>query len=154
MYVGLQDFHEAYFGSVPHLATASKTCFDDCLGGSSPLFDGGWRGWPEGAKQDDVLSWFADFSDKLAAFAERHEPTLTRRRRPLAKPDEPIDGSIAERKMDVGFVDDPGAGKDSRCHWSQILVPGELKSNPSTDIHSKAWLAHPRKCPNRHGDLG
>ncbi len=140
MYVGLQDFHEAYFGSVPHLATASKTCFDDCLGGSSPLFDGGWRGWPEGAKQDDVLSWFADFSDKLAAFAERHKSTPTRRRRPLAKPDEPIAGSVAERKMDVGFVDDPRAGKDSRCHWSQILVPGELKSNSSADILSKAWL--------------
>jgi hypothetical protein len=42
MYVGLRDFHETYLGSVPHLATASKTFFDDCLGGSSPLFDGGW----------------------------------------------------------------------------------------------------------------
>ena len=113
---------------------------DDCLEGSSPLFDGGWRGWPEGAEQDDVLSWLADFIDKLAAFVERHEPTPTRRRRPLAKPNEPIAGSVAERKMDVGFVDDPRAGKDSRCHWSQILVPGELKSNPFADIPSKAWL--------------
>ncbi len=63
--------------------------------------------------------------------------------------------------MDIGFVNDPEAGKDSRCHWSQILVPvwmpvpqalssrtnidmpqkkGELKSNPSADIASKAWL--------------
>ncbi|KAK3369809.1 hypothetical protein B0T24DRAFT_488694, partial [Lasiosphaeria ovina] len=25
-------------------------------------------------------------------------------------------------------------------HWSQILVPGELKSNPSADIAPKAWL--------------
>ncbi|KAK3902003.1 hypothetical protein C8A05DRAFT_34323, partial [Staphylotrichum tortipilum] len=116
------------------------TFFDDCLGGSSPLFDGGWRGWPEGAKQDEVLSWFADLSDKLAAFAKRHESTPTRRRRPLAKPNDPIAGSVAERKMDVGFVDDPRAGKDSRCHWSQILVPGELKSNSSADIPSKAWL--------------
>ncbi|KAK3347077.1 hypothetical protein B0T25DRAFT_592995 [Lasiosphaeria hispida] len=32
------------------------------------------------------------------------------------------------------------AGKDSRCHWSHILVLGELKSNPSADIASKAWL--------------
>jgi Fungal protein kinase len=42
--------------------------------------------------------------------------------------------------MDTGFVSDPKARKDSRCHWSQILVPGELKSNPSADITSKAWL--------------
>ncbi|KAL2049868.1 hypothetical protein ABVK25_009852 [Lepraria finkii] len=32
------------------------------------------------------------------------------------------------------------AGKSSQCHWSHILVPGELKSNPNTDIPSKAWL--------------
>ncbi|RSL83055.1 hypothetical protein CEP52_016815 [Fusarium oligoseptatum] len=42
--------------------------------------------------------------------------------------------------MDVGFVNDPQAGKDSRCHWSQILVPGELKSNPSADKASETWL--------------
>ncbi|KAJ4307335.1 hypothetical protein N0V88_000718 [Collariella sp. IMI 366227] len=140
MYVGLRDFHETYFGSVPHLATASKTFFDDCLGGSSLLFDDGWMGWPKGAKQDDVLSWFADFSDKLAVFVERYQSTPIYRRRPLAKPNELIAGSIAERKMDVGFVNDPRARKDSRCHWSQILVPGELKSNPSADIPSKGSL--------------
>ena len=42
--------------------------------------------------------------------------------------------------MDVGFVNDPTAKKDSRQDWSQILVPGELKSNPSADIPSEAWL--------------
>ncbi|KAH8744073.1 hypothetical protein F5883DRAFT_30549 [Diaporthe sp. PMI_573] len=140
MYVGLPDFHETYFSDVPNLETASKTFFIDCSEGSNPLFDNGWRGWPEEAKQDDVLSWFADFSEKLAAFAERYESTPTRRRRPLAKPDKPIDGSVGKRKMDVGFVDDPSAGKDSRCHWSQILIPGELKSNPSADIPSEARL--------------
>ncbi len=42
--------------------------------------------------------------------------------------------------MDIGFVDDPSAGVDSKCHWSQILIPGELKNNPSADRASKAWL--------------
>ena len=64
----------------------------------------------------------------------------TDRRRPLAQPNQPIQGSTGERKLDIGFVNNPNAGKDSRCHWSQILVPGELKSNPSADIASKAWL--------------
>ncbi|KAK4031194.1 hypothetical protein C8A01DRAFT_21554, partial [Parachaetomium inaequale] len=41
IYIGLRDFHETYFSSVPHLATALKTFFDNCLGGSSPLFDSG-----------------------------------------------------------------------------------------------------------------
>ncbi|KAF4342266.1 kinase-like domain protein [Fusarium beomiforme] len=92
--------------------------------------------------QDDVLSWFSGFSEKLAAFADDRKsvPTHQRRRRPLAKSNEPIDGPVGKRKMDVGFVNDPQAGKDSKCHWSQILVPGELKSNPSADKASEAWL--------------
>ncbi|KAK4031324.1 hypothetical protein C8A01DRAFT_21438, partial [Parachaetomium inaequale] len=57
---------------------------------------------------------------------------------PLAKPDEPIAGSVGKRKMDMGFVDDPSAGKNSRCDWTQILVPGELNSNLSADIPSEA----------------
>jgi Fungal protein kinase len=53
----------------------------------------------------------------------------------------PLQGSTAERKLDIGFVDDPkAASADLTCHWSQILVPGELKSNPSLDTASKAWL--------------
>ena len=42
--------------------------------------------------------------------------------------------------MDIGFVNDSKARKDARCHWSQILVPGELKSNPFADKASEAWL--------------
>ncbi|RYO80050.1 hypothetical protein DL764_009944 [Monosporascus ibericus] len=111
-----------------------------CLEGSNPLFKEGWRGWPQDANQDDVLSWFADLSEKLAKFADSYRATPVHRRRPLAQPNKPIQGSTGERKMDIGFVADPEAGKDSRCHWSQILVPGELKSNPSADTASKAWL--------------
>ncbi|KAI3574037.1 hypothetical protein IWW34DRAFT_885079 [Fusarium oxysporum f. sp. albedinis] len=55
-------------------------------------------------------------------------------------PNKPIQGSTGERKLDIGFVKDTSAGKDSRCRWSQILVPGELKSNPSADKASMAWL--------------
>ncbi|KAM5350178.1 hypothetical protein ACJ41O_006683 [Fusarium nematophilum] len=140
MYVGLRNFHDTYFGDVAGLRIASEAFFQQCQEGSNPLFEDGWRGWPKDAKQDDVLSWFADFCEKLAAFAEEKKLIPTRQRRPLAKPNEPIDGSVGKRKMDVGFVKDPEARKDSRCHWSQILVPGELKSNRSADKASEAWL--------------
>ncbi|EXK78558.1 hypothetical protein FOQG_16775 [Fusarium oxysporum f. sp. raphani 54005] len=142
MYVGIRNFHDVYFGVVTGLETASQMFFKQCLEGSDPLFKDGWRGWPKDANQDGVLSWFAEFSEKLAAFADGHKPISTHqhRRRPLAKPNEPIDGSVGKRKMDVGFVNDPQAVKNSRCHWSQILVPGELKSNPSADKASEAWL--------------
>ncbi|KAM3510126.1 hypothetical protein MY11210_006043 [Beauveria gryllotalpidicola] len=141
MYVGLPNFHDTYFGGAD-LRTASQAFFEQCLEGSDPCFKGGWKGWPKDANQEDVLSWFADFSEKLAAFADVHKsiPTHRHRRRPLARPNKPIDGSVGKRKLDVGFVNDPQAGKDSRCHWSQILVPGELKSNPSADKVSEAWL--------------
>ncbi|KAM9877600.1 serine threonine-protein kinase sgk2 [Verticillium dahliae] len=139
MYVGLPGFHEAYFGGVVGLDTASQAIFQKCEEGSCPLFRKGWTGWPNDANQDGVLSWFADISQNLAAFAESFRPTLDHRR-PLAQPNKPIRGSTAERKLDIGFVNDPQARSDSRCRWSQILVPGELKSNPSADIASKAWL--------------
>ncbi|KAK4133632.1 hypothetical protein BT67DRAFT_382143 [Trichocladium antarcticum] len=140
MFVGLPDFYTAYFDSVQNLEAASKTFFDECLGGSNPLFANGWRDWPVAAKQDDVLSWLAGFSEKLATFAESYDSAPACTRRPLAQPDKPIAGSIGKRKLDIGFVDDPCAGKDSRCDWTQILVPGELKSNLSADIPSDAWL--------------
>jgi hypothetical protein len=77
---------------------------------------------------------------QLLDFSEEHQPTSRARRRSLAQPYQPLQGSTAERKLDVGFVDDPNAGVDSKCHWSQILVPGEPESNPSADTVSKAWL--------------
>jgi hypothetical protein len=58
----------------------------------------------------------------------------------LAQPNKPIQGSTTLRKLNVSFVNEPEAGKDSRYHWSQIHVPGELKSNPSADTASKAWF--------------
>ncbi|KAK3905920.1 hypothetical protein C8A05DRAFT_41199 [Staphylotrichum tortipilum] len=80
----IQDFHKAYFGSVPNL--------------------------PDGVKQNNILSWFTDFSDKLVAFTKRHESAPKCRRRLLAKPDEPISGSVVKRNMDIGFA---SAEKDS-----------------------------------------
>jgi hypothetical protein len=139
MYIGLRDFHETYFGDVPGLETTSKAVFKKCIESSNPLFGEGWSGWPEDANQDDVLSWFEEVSKELEALAADMS-NLTHRRRLLAQPNRPIQGSTGARKIDVGFVNDPKAGKDSQCHWSQILIPGELKSNPSADIASKAWL--------------
>lgn len=37
-------------------------------------------------------------------------------------------------------MDDPNAREDSKCYWLEILVLGELKSNPGFDIPSKVWL--------------
>jgi len=90
LYVGLRRFREIYFGRVAGLETASEAVFKKCIEGSNPLFGEGWSGWPKDANQDDVLSWFADLCEKLAAFAEEYRSTPTYRRRPVAQPNKPI----------------------------------------------------------------
>ncbi len=126
-------------GPGPLLTASGNSCAHH-----RPLQNPGWSACSllesSPANQDDVLSWFADLSEKLAVLAEDYKPAQIRGRRPLAQPNRPIQGSTAERKLGIGFVENPKSGKDSRCHWSQILVPGELKSNPSADVALKAWL--------------
>ncbi|KAK8048254.1 Protein kinase-like domain [Apiospora phragmitis] len=140
LHVGLRDFQTVFFGGVPDLDAASETTFEKCKAGDTPLFDEGWQGWPEDANQEDVLRWFAEVSNRLAEFAEEYGPDQPNQRRLLAIPNRPIDGSVGKRKLDIGYVGDLRVTQDSKCHWSQILVPGELKSNPAADKASEAWL--------------
>ncbi|CAG7999808.1 unnamed protein product [Penicillium nalgiovense] len=140
LYVGLPHFRSTFFGGVSGLQSASDAVFQRCTEGSNAAFADGWKGWPKNANQEEVLSWFADLSEKLVTFSADYNSASTHLRRPLAQPNKPVQGSTAERKLDIGFVSDTSAGKDTRCQWSQILVPGELKSNPAADTASKAWL--------------
>jgi hypothetical protein len=78
------EIYSSGLSEVAGLEAASKAVFHRCTEGSNPLFNEGWTGWPSDANQDDVLSWFADLSEKLAELAEGHKLTPTRRRRPLA----------------------------------------------------------------------
>ncbi|KAJ5544154.1 hypothetical protein N7494_005433 [Penicillium frequentans] len=140
LYVGVSHFRTTFFGGVSGLQSGSEAVFRRCTEGKNALFVNGWKGWPENANQEDVLSWFADLSEKLAKLSADYNPLSAFLRRPLAQPNKPIQGSTAERKLDIGFVSDANAGKNTRCQCSQILVPGELKSNPAADTASKAWL--------------
>lgn len=58
----------------------------------------------------------------------------------LALPDQVLQESTADRKLNIGFVIDPKATQDFVCYWSQILAAEALKSNPQVDGHSKTWL--------------
>lgn len=57
----------------------------------------------------------------------------------LAQPGQPLQGSTANRKLDVGLVCNADADDRTQYHWSHVLVLGELKSNSSADTSSKAW---------------
>ncbi|KAK5998909.1 hypothetical protein PT974_01293 [Cladobotryum mycophilum] len=140
LYVDVPGFHEAFFGNVPNLNEVSEAVFRKCQDNPDPLFQNGWRGWPQDASENRVLQWFAGISDTLAAFAEMSRPNGVRRR-PLAKPTKPLAGtSPAERKLDVAFVSDPEATTESEYHWSKILIAGELKKNVAGDTASNAWF--------------
>ncbi|KAI1825468.1 hypothetical protein F4861DRAFT_537932 [Xylaria intraflava] len=139
IYVGLHKFHETYFGAVVDLEKASKAFFNQCMGDSDPLFDNGWRGWPKDAKQDDVLHWLESFCEKLASFAESYKSSPVGQRALLTQPNTLVKGSVARRKMDLGFVNLKRRGGKA-LYWSDVLVPGELKSNRNADGHLETWI--------------
>ncbi|KAF3492096.1 uncharacterized protein GIQ15_01613 [Arthroderma uncinatum] len=69
-----------------------------------------------------------------------HVPDEAARRRPLAQPNKPLQGSTAERKLDIGFMDGTDPLEDGKYAWSQILVPGELKNDPGYETQSRLDL--------------
>ncbi|KAI1198414.1 hypothetical protein F5X97DRAFT_299682 [Nemania serpens] len=138
---GVPHFFNTYFSRVPGLDAAHKSVFKKCIQGPNPLFDDdGWRGWPQQANRYPVLAWFAGLIKELSTFAEEYETTPVGRRVLVEGPDTPIKGgSPAHRKLDVGFTRDSDHELGKRPDWSQILVPGELKSNPKADIDKSTW---------------
>ncbi len=142
LYVGVPGFIEAFFGDVQGLQTASVAVFEKCTEGDNPRYNEniGWRDWPKSANEKDVLKWLVDLVDVFLDFAKEQALAPKAQRRLVTQPHQPLQGSTAERKLDLGFVDSQAATKHSGYHWSQILVPGELKSNPGFDNSSNAWL--------------
>jgi hypothetical protein len=142
VHVGIPGFFKAFFGEVPNLQAAAHAVFERCKTMDNTLYreESGWQGWPEGAKERDVLGWFAEATGQFSDLAAEHQSVSRARRRRLAQPHQLLQGSTAGRKLDISFVDDLSAGADLKCHWKQILVPGELKSNPLANVASKAWL--------------
>ncbi len=142
MQVEIPGFYEAFFGVIEGLETASATIFNKCKEGNNPLYreEVGWRDWPESAKEKEVLEWLTKRVELILDFAQEQVSAPKARRKLLARPHQSLQGSTADRKLDVGIVNNQTAGEDTISHWSQILVPGELKSNPNCDTFSKAWL--------------
>ncbi|EWC48669.1 hypothetical protein DRE_01891 [Drechslerella stenobrocha 248] len=140
--IGAPGFYERFFGGISELDMVSKAVFGKCTGGDSPLYsEQAWKGWPPSTKEEEVLRFLTQLVDQLAELAAEFWPTLsTTGRRLLTRPKKSIKGSTAQRKLDIGFVGKHIAGTGSVFNWSHILVPGELKSNPSADTYAKAWL--------------
>ena len=79
----------------------------DLRPGVDPLYSEelGWRDWPQDAKVKDVLKWFAELIEFFLDATEVALPSKFRRQ-PLAQA---LHGSIVDRKLHVGFVNNPKA---------------------------------------------
>lgn len=143
----LGDFHvdvpgvfEVLFGNIAGLDVTARVVLSKAQEGESPLYSEGrgWKDWPKDARERDVLKWLVRVIKKVVGLAEAHEPALRIHQRPLVQIIQPLDGSIASRKLDIGFVSDSIATEDSEC--SEILIPGGFKNDRKFDGPSNAWL--------------
>lgn len=142
LYIGIPGFYEAFYGKISRLEENAGAVLQKCQEGDVPLYrEGtGWSNWPKGAQERDVLKWFSEQVQLFRNFAKDLISAPSTSRGPLARPNKALEGSTAERKPDIGFVEDLNADGDAAYHWSQILVPGELKSNPAFDMATQTWL--------------
>ncbi|KAK1142575.1 hypothetical protein N8T08_007551 [Aspergillus melleus] len=139
IHIGVPGFYEAYFGGVQSLEEASAAIFKSFQEGHNPLFtENGWQDWPRSAKERDVLDWLSTLVNKIRDISTEQGFAVTSHRTVLAQPDRPLEGSTADRKLDIGIMRSSDR-RDQKHHWSHILVLGELKSNPKEDSASKTW---------------
>lgn len=132
------DIYTTFFGSIGGLKEVAEAVFKECSEGDEPLFDHGWRDWPEITSEENVLAWLQKIAEHLTEAAQRHT-SMPIRQQLVGLPHEPLKGSVASRKMDVGFIDSATAITGSLDSWSHIIVPGELKKNTGDD-GLKSWL--------------
>ncbi|KAK6955896.1 hypothetical protein Daesc_003542 [Daldinia eschscholtzii] len=134
MYVDVPGFYDAFFGRIPGLESASIAIFEKCRMGPNPLFREGWTGWPKDVNEASVLSWLETIIKQLMQWAQNDRQTPERGL--WTKSNKSLDGSTAKRKMDVAILSYSAVLTD----WSQILIPGELRSNAEEDRHTGAWF--------------
>ncbi|KAL9028237.1 MAG: hypothetical protein Q9196_003371 [Gyalolechia fulgens] len=151
--IDIPDFVDAVFGCVPRLEELAETIFRLCQEGDNPLYtqDGGWSKWHPSAKEELVLLWLQELVERLTVWVGEHSTGATASRQIYRGPGIYLDGTAIKRKMDVGItagngqgrINDSSANKNKdalKPNWSQILVTGELKSNPVEDGQEAAWI--------------
>jgi hypothetical protein len=143
LYIGVPGFKEAFFGGILKLQSKAEKVYEKCQKGDDPLFNkeaGGWQGWPSDAKEAKVLKWFQGIVKKFLDLAAQSDQLPSPRMRILRQPNKPVPGSVSKRKLGFGFVHKTKTRGQAEYDWSQILIPGELKSNPKEDTHESTWL--------------
>ncbi|KAL2056600.1 hypothetical protein ABVK25_002994 [Lepraria finkii] len=147
--IDIPDFLDAIFGHIPQLDELAETVFDRCQEEDTPLYTkgSGWAGWPPSAKEDLVLEWLQELVERCTAWVTECGVYPAASRQIYKGPSAYLDGSPIKRKMDVGIMacheqskTDHGKTHRPKSNWAQMLVTGELKSNPIEDGQEAAWL--------------
>ncbi|KAE8353895.1 hypothetical protein BDV28DRAFT_97792 [Aspergillus coremiiformis] len=142
IYIDVPGFFEAYFGStIDGLDKISAAVFLKCKAGDTPLFKegDGWRDWPETPNEKEVLRWLTATIKAFRDIVAEEGFSMTNDRTILSQPDQPLQGSMTDRKLDIGFIDNSKLNDHTVYHWLHVLILGELKSNSSADMASKTW---------------
>ncbi|KAL7895267.1 hypothetical protein HDV64DRAFT_257549, partial [Trichoderma sp. TUCIM 5745] len=132
------DIYKTFFGAIDSLRETAEAIFKEFCAGDDPRFnhDDGWRDWPDVASQQNVCAWLRQFTRDVAESAERLMPTSAQQRL-VSVPNNPLEGSVADRKVDAAFV--KNEFPHPLDHWDQILAPVELKKHSADDC-LKTWL--------------
>ncbi|KAE8352398.1 hypothetical protein BDV28DRAFT_3420 [Aspergillus coremiiformis] len=141
IFINVPNFHEVFFKGIDGFEAARTTVFERCQESDSALYcEGtGWLDWPASTQEKEVLAWITGKIDLFRSLMIEGNPHLSLRRTVLAQPSNPLQGSTANRKLDVAIVDESEIVAGHTSHWSRILIPGELKSSPELDTASSTW---------------
>ncbi|KAI5861527.1 hypothetical protein GGS23DRAFT_575496 [Durotheca rogersii] len=127
------DIYGTFFGAVVGLDEAAKEVFKECSEGNEPLFHQGWGDWPGVVTEENVLAWLQRTTTHLVQVAQRHVPMMAIRQQLIGLQYNPSTGSVADRKMNAGFISGAVATTGWARDWSHILVPGKLETNAGED---------------------
>ena len=78
LYIRIPSLYKAFFREVEGLKVVSAAVFKKCKEGDNPLYakKGGWRDWPKGTEQDNILKWFNNLIELFLGFIEEHGSAL------------------------------------------------------------------------------
>ncbi|KAL1633268.1 hypothetical protein SLS58_011157 [Diplodia intermedia] len=126
---------DAFYGRVSHLEDVAKAVFDACKSSDPPRFvEGtGWTDWPSTCSENEVLSFLENLIDHFLLVAKNGGFQPAKRRPFVARPNQALRGTKANRKLDVGIMSDTASDSEP-VWWSKILIAGELKSNPNRSV--------------------
>lgn len=102
-------FYKAFFGEIEVLKTAAATVFMKCQKGNNSLYNEelGWRDWSQGVRKKDVLKWIAELVEFFLDAVKEVTSTSKVYWQLLASPDQALQGSTTDHKLNAGFVNDP-----------------------------------------------